>query len=156
MEFLENLSSKAKAIGAAVIIGVIVLIVGIKMFSNPESEKSNANTSGTTTDYELADNIQDGVILHCFNWKYNDIKAELKNIAAAGFTSIQTSPAQASVNSGLWYYLYQPMGFSVGTNDLGTKGELKELCEEAEKYGIKVIVDVIANHLADDPNIQSD
>ncbi len=156
MEFLENLSSKAKAIGAAVIIAVIVLIVGIKMFSNPESEKSNANTSGETIDYDLADNIQDGVILHCFNWKYNDIKAELKNIAAAGFTSIQTSPAQASVNSGLWYYLYQPMGFSVGTNDLGTKGELKELCEEAEKYGIKVIVDVIANHLADDPNIQSD
>lgn len=156
MEFLENLSSKAKAIGAAVIIGVIVLILGIKIFSNPESEKSNANTSCESTDYELADNIQDGVILHCFNWKYNDIKEELKNIAAAGFTAIQTSPAQASVNSGLWYYLYQPMGFSIGTNDLGTKGELKELCEEAEKYGIKVIVDVIANHLADDPNIQSD
>ena len=156
MEFLQNLSSKTKAIGAAVIVGVIVLILGIKIFSNPEAEKSNANSSGEITDYELADNIQDGVILHCFNWKYNDIKAELKNIAAAGFTSIQTSPAQASVNSGLWYYLYQPMGFSVGTNDLGTKGELKELCDEAEKYGIKVIVDVIANHLADDPNIQSD
>lgn len=156
MEFLQNLSSKTKAIGAAIIIGVIVLILGIKIFSNPEAEKSSANTSEESTDYELAENIQDGVILHCFNWKYNDIKAELKNIAAAGFTSIQTSPAQESVNSGLWYYLYQPMGFSVGTNDLGTKGELKELCEEADKYGIKVIVDVIANHLADDPNIQSD
>ena len=32
-------------------------------------------------DYDLMDNIQDGVILHCFNWKYNDIKAELNNIA---------------------------------------------------------------------------
>ena len=156
MEFLDNLSSKTKTRLIAVIIGVIVLILGIKIFSNPDSENSNANSSGGDSDYELADNIQDGVILHCFNWKYNDIKAELKNIAEAGFTSIQTSPAQTSVNSGVWYYLYQPMGFSAGTNDLGTKGELKELCEEAEKYGIKVIVDVIANHLADDPNIQTD
>ena len=112
MEFLDNLSSKTKTRLIAVIIGVIVLILGIKIFSNPDSENSNANSSGGDSDYELADNIQDGVILHCFNWKYNDIKAELKNIAEAGFTSIQTSPAQTSVNSGVWYYLYQPMGFA--------------------------------------------
>ena len=41
------------------------------------------------TDYGLADNIQDGTILHCFNWKYKDIEAELANIAEAGFTSIR-------------------------------------------------------------------
>ena len=156
MEFIQNLSDKTKKIAAGVIIGLIVLFVGVKIFSNPDSEKTSAHASDKDIDYKLADNIQDGVILHCFNWKYNDIKAELKNIAAAGFTSVQTSPAQIPVNSGLWYYLYQPMGFNIGTNDLGTKGELKELCDEAEKYGIKVIVDVVANHLADDPNIQSD
>lgn len=111
----------------------------------------------TTNDYNLASNIQDGVILHCFDWKYNDIKAELPNIAAAGFTSVQTSPAQVGVQSGKWYYLYQPLGFYAGTNDLGTVDELRSLCEEADKYGIKVIVDVIANHLAGDhSNIQRD
>ena len=145
MEFIQNLSDKTKKIAAGVIIGLIVLFVGVKIFSNPDSEKTSAHASDKDIDYKLADNIQDGVILHCFNWKYNDIKAELKNIAAAGFTSVQTSPAQIPVNSGLWYYLYQPMGFNIGTNDLGTKGELKELCDEAEKYGIKVIVDVVAN-----------
>ena len=108
-------------------------------------------------DYGLADSIQEGVILHCFNWKYNDIKAELPNIAAAGFTSVQTSPAQVGVKSGVWYWLYQPLGFYVGTNDLGTKAELQALCAEAEKYGINVIVDVVANHLAGDhSNIQDD
>ena len=110
-----------------------------------------------TTNYNLATNIQDGVILHCFDWKYNDIKAELPNIAAAGFTSVQTSPAQVGAQSGVWYYLYQPLGFYAGTNDLGTVDELRSLCEEADKYGIKVIVDVIANHLAGDhSNIQND
>ncbi|MBQ3584798.1 MAG: starch-binding protein [Lachnospiraceae bacterium] len=113
--------------------------------------------SSTTKDYGLCDDIQDGVILHCFNWKYNDIKAELENIAEAGFTSVQTSPAQVGAGSGVWWWLYQPLGFYVGTNALGTKAELKSLCEEAEKYGIKVIVDVVANHLAGDhSNIQSD
>lgn len=98
------------------------------------------------SDYGLASNCQDGVILHCFNWKYNDIKAELPNIAAAGFTSVQTSPAQGN-GSGEWYWLYQPYDLAVGTNGLGTRTDLKALCDEAEKYGIKVIVDVVANHL---------
>ena len=121
----------------------------------PNSKPANAQQD--SSNYGLADNIQDGVILHCFNWTYNDIKAELPNIAAAGFTSVQTSPAQPSVNSGVWYWLYQPLGFYVGTNDLGTKEELRALCEEADKYGINVIVDVVANHLAGDhSNIQSD
>lgn len=107
--------------------------------------------------YGLKDNIQDGVILHCFDWKYNDIKAELPNIAKAGFTSIQTSPAQAGGGTGTWWWLYQPLGFYVGTNELGTKSELKSLCDEAEKYGIKVVVDVVANHLAGNhSNIDND
>lgn len=40
------------------------------------------------------DSIQHGVILHCFDWKYTDIQAELQNIKDAGFTAIQTSPVQ--------------------------------------------------------------
>ena len=99
-------------------------------------------------DYGLVDNIQDGTILHCFDWKYKDIKAELENIAKAGFTSIQTSPAQASEGVGGWYWLYQPIDFKAGTNELGTPEELADLCQEADKYGIKVVVDVVANHLA--------
>ena len=101
--------------------------------------------------YKLKDNIQDGVILHCFDWTYNDIKAELPKIAKAGFTSIQTSPAQPN-GTGTWYWLYQPISFSIGTNGIGTKAELQSLCDEAEKYGIKIIVDVVANHLRGDHN----
>lgn len=101
--------------------------------------------------YKLKDNIQDGVILHCFDWTYNDIKAGLPKIAKAGFTSIQTSPAQPN-GTGTWYWLYQPISFSIGTNGIGTKAELQSLCDEADKYGIKVIVDVVANHLRGDHN----
>lgn len=36
--------------------------------------------------------------------------------------------------------------FKIGNYQLGTRDEFKAMCDEAEKYGIKVIVDVIANH----------
>lgn len=107
--------------------------------------------------YGLADNCQDGTILHCFNWTYKDIIAELPAIAQAGFTSIQTSPAQTGCSTGTWYWLYQPLGFYCTQNDLGTRDELKQLCDKADEYGIKVIVDVVANHLAGNhSNIQDD
>ena len=89
MEFLKELNPKTKKIVAAVVIGLIVIFIGSKIFSGSDSKNTNIQASAENVKYELADNIQDGVILHCFNWKYNDIKAELKNIAAAGFTSIQ-------------------------------------------------------------------
>lgn len=117
---------------------------------------AQAEIAETAANYGLAKNIQDGNILHCFNWKYNDIKAELKSIAEAGFTSVQTSPAQPA-GGGEWYWLYQPYGFYIGTNSLGSKAELQSLCQEADKYGIKVVVDVVANHLNGDTNrVQDD
>ena len=137
-------------------------IDSIESYSTAYSEE-NLEFSGANYDYNygLAENIQDGVILHCFDWKYSDIIRELPAIAEAGFTAVQTSPAQDSyarvLNEKQWYWLYQPLGFYVSTNGLGTKQELRSLCSAAKRYGIKVIVDVVANHLAiNHDNIQPD
>ena len=51
-----------------------------------------------------------------------------------------------SEGEGKWYYHYQPTDFTIGNYQLGTKAEFKSMCAKAEKLGIKVIVDVIANH----------
>lgn len=114
-----------------------------------EKEPSLADLAAQRTgnSYGLADNIQDGVILHCFDWKYNDIKDMIPQIAEAGFTAVQTSPAQRDSSYGVWYMMYQPQGFTVATNALGTKEDLKNLCSVAEEYGVKIVVDVVANHL---------
>ena len=95
----------------------------------------------------LPSKIEDGVILHCFNWKYNDIKNSLSQIKAAGFVAVQTSPAQLNVtNQDSWNILYRPRDSKAGPNVLGTSSELKALCDAAHALGIKVIVDVVANH----------
>lgn len=115
--------------------------------------------ASATNEYGLADNCQDGVILHCWNWSYNTIKEQLPEIAKAGYTSVQTSPAQRPKDysssytgvSSQWWKFYQPLNFSIATSSQGWLGgadELKALCDEADKYGIKVIVDVVANHMA--------
>ena len=113
----------------------------------------SALTVATTTEaaaagnYGLASKIEDGNILHCFDWKISDITAALPKIAEAGFTSVQTSPVQPHDANGQWYWLYQPLEFKVG-NDICSEQDLKTLCSTADQYGIKVVVDVVANHLA--------
>lgn len=147
----KNLKTKSKILSA--ILSVSILSASLSAFVSGSLGVQAAESSPTVSanKYKLKDNIQDGVILHCFDWTYNDIKAELPKIAKAGFTSIQTSPAQPN-GTGTWYWLYQPISFSIGTNGVGTKAELQSLCDEADKYGIKVIVDVVANHLRGDHN----
>ena len=51
--------------------------------------------SASEVDPKLAqDTVQGGAILHCFDWSYNNIKANMKDIAEAGYTAVQTSPVQ--------------------------------------------------------------
>lgn len=122
--------------------GLLMLVMLFSMASNIFADNK----------YGLKDKIQDGVILHCFDWTLADIQEEIPNIAKAGFTAVQTSPVHERAGKGsVWYDVYRPYDFKIG-NGLGTEADLKALCAEAHKYGVKVIVDVVANH-TDHPNV---
>lgn len=113
--------------------------------TDPTEPTDPETPTDPTTDTELS--IKQGNILHCFDWAYADITAELPNIKAAGFTAVQTSPAQTNhTGSDVWNVLYRPRDSKIGPNMLGTKDDLKALCDAAHALGIKVIVDVVANH----------
>ena len=116
--------------------GLLMLVMLFTMASNIFADNK----------YGLKDKIQDGVILHCFDWTLADIQAEIPNIAKAGFTAVQTSPVHERAGKGsVWYDVYRPYDYKIG-NGLGTEADLKALCAKAHKYGVKVIVDVVANH----------
>ena len=122
--------------------GLLMLVMLFTMASNIFADNK----------YGLKDNIQDGVILHCFDWTLADIQEEIPNIAKAGFTAVQTSPVHERAGKGsVWYDVYRPYDFKIG-NGLGTEADLKALCAKAHEYGVKVIVDVVANH-TDHPNV---
>lgn len=115
-----------------------------------DTVKLNVNENG------LSKTIENGAILHCWCWSFNTIKENLPEIAAAGFSSIQTSPISQCLvgenggmeiyGAGKWYYHYQPTDYVVGNYQLGTEDEFISMCEEAHKYGINVIVDTVINH----------
>lgn len=108
----------------------------------------------------------DYTILHAWSWCFDTIAANMKNIADAGFDYVQTSPANtcfvgeeggmALFSSpddsikGKWYYYYQPIDWKIGNYLLGNKEQFKAMCDSANKYGVKVIVDVLPNHTAVD------
>ena len=99
--------------------------------------------------YGLPERVADGNILHCFDWSVEQITEELPAIAEAGFTSVQLSPLQGNGSEGSpWYNLYLPRDFRVITTGIARPNSLKPLCDKAAEYGIKIIVDVVANHVS--------
>ena len=161
---------------------VILLCMLMSMFAMPATSAASVDTAdtgassdvadtganadvaetGASASYGLVDNVQDGQILQCWNWSYNNIRNSMEKIADQGFSAIQTSPIQPikETTSEYWntvmnssWVIYQPVAFNIEDNyrnAQGTKTEFKAMCNEAHKYGIKVIVDVILNHMAND------
>lgn len=122
-------------------------------FSSYANNPQNSNTGNNIP-------TNDDVILHAWSWSFNTIKNNMKNIADAGYAYIQTSPANECIagenggmelyGNGKWYYHYQPTDWKIGNYQLGSRDDFKAMCDEAAKYGIKIIVDVLPNHTAID------
>ncbi len=136
---------------------IIAAMLSMLMLSSTAIYFSGCSQTQTNSiEYKTAEKVEDGAILQAFCWDFNTIKNSMADIAAAGFSAVQTSPINECLEGedggmelygvGKWYYHYQPTDFKIGNYQLGTRDEFKEMCEEADKFGIKVIVDVIANH----------
>lgn len=109
-------------------------------------------------------------ILHVWSWNFPTIADNMKQIADAGFTMIQTSPVQEcynpdgsskkifddNVSEGNWYYYYQPTDWKIGNQIVGSRDQMKVMMDSAAKYNIKVIVDVLPNHTAFDVDAVSE
>ncbi|RCX21570.1 alpha-amylase [Fontibacillus phaseoli] len=139
----------------------IVLFVALLMqtFGLTPEVQANADVrqlAGTdaqvlaAADYGLPEKTKDGLLFHAWNWSFDNITRNLPELAQAGFKAVQTSPIQASkeglTEGSKWWILYQPVNFKIGNSQLGSRDDFRRLCQEAEKYGISIIVDVVANH----------
>ena len=99
-------------------------------------------------------------ILHVWSWNFPTIAENMKQIADAGFTMLQTSPVNAcfspeggnvkilDAEEGNWYHYYQPTDWTIGNNIVGTEEEMRAMLDSAKKYDIRVLVDVLPNHTA--------
>ena len=148
-----------KIISVTLVLCMLLSSIAVGGFVTNAASDEAETVSAASGSQGAQSKVQGAAVLHCFDWSYNNIKANLKAIADAGYTAVQTSPVQKPKDyssswtdqGGQWWKLYQPITVSIadGGTWLGTKSELKALCTEADKYGIKVIVDIVANHMAD-------
>ena len=92
------------------------------------------------------------VIFQAWMYRLNEIPVE--EVAKQGFTAIQTSPLQYTkepIHSNLdnAWAIYQPINYDIG-NDLGTVEDLRNLANRCHANGLKLIVDVVFHHLANE------
>ncbi|MCM8508803.1 starch-binding protein [Bacillus amyloliquefaciens] len=128
------------------------------------SGPAGANAETANKSNEVTDSsVKNGTILHAWNWSFNTLTQNMKEIRDAGYAAIQTSPInqvkegnQGDKSMSNWYWLYQPTSYQIGNRYLGTEQEFKDMCAAAEKYGVKVIVDAVVNHTTSDYGAISD
>ena len=125
----------------------------------------NATFEQAREQYGLTESMKNGAILHAWMWSFKTITEHMPEIAAAGYTSVQTEPmskikevaANGKKFTENWYYVYQPANTSIGNFVVGSEDDLKAMTVAAHAHGIRIIVDVVANHFTADWNaIDSD
>lgn len=123
--------------------------VSIAAYSAEKTETQSEESSMLTYEEEQ------GAILHAWDWSFKTIEYNLDAISNAGYTAIQVSPIQGNKDGSItdtkrWWILYQPINFKIGNKQLGDREEFINLCNKAKEKGIKIYVDVIANHTGND------
>ena len=66
------------------------------------------------------------VILHAFNWTYDDVAAKAQEIADLGYTKVLVSPAYKSTGD-QWWARYQPQDYRVIDNPLGDTADFQAM-----------------------------
>jgi alpha-amylase len=90
---------------------------------------------------------QPTTIFHAFDQHYLDVEGFVCDLAEQGYSHIQIAPAQKSNPSDQWWARYQPVDYRL-IEGKGSEGDLEKLVEKAHSCGIKVIADVVFNHMA--------
>jgi alpha-amylase len=90
---------------------------------------------------------QPTAIFHAFNQQLIDIQGFVCTLAEQGYSHVQISPVQKSNPGGEWWKRYQPVDYSV-IEGLGSATDLKQLIQKAHGCNVKVIADVVFNHMA--------
>uniref|UniRef100_A0A6B2EJ92 Alpha-amylase n=1 Tax=Phlebotomus kandelakii TaxID=1109342 RepID=A0A6B2EJ92_9DIPT len=93
------------------------------------------------------------VIVHLFEWKWNDIAKECQDfLGPNGFAGVQVSPVNENWVSDerAWYERYQPISYKLTTRS-GTEQEFASMVETCRQKGVRIFVDVVFNHMASGP-----
>jgi alpha-amylase len=91
------------------------------------------------------------VIFHAFNWQYQELINAVEKIHDAGYGAILIPPPLYSNPEGeQWWQRYQPKDYRVLLSHLGGKKALQELIAKCHQTKLRVYVDLVINHMANE------
>jgi alpha-amylase len=94
---------------------------------------------------------QPRAIFHAFDQPFTAIEGFVCELAKQGYSHVQIPPAQkSSTPAGEWYFRYQPIDFG-SIEGRGSEVDLKRLIAKAHSCDMKVIADVVFNHMTSHP-----
>ena len=89
------------------------------------------------------------VILHAFNWRYDDVANKAQEIAELGYKKVLVSPAYKSTGDA-WWSRYQPQDLRVIDNPLGDTNDFKAMVQALKAKGVETYADIVFNHMANE------
>ncbi len=91
------------------------------------------------------------VILHAFDWPYREISRHAARISELGYGAVLLPPPLYSDPDGPeWWQRYQPKDYRLLRSHLGRKTGLRSTIKALHRHGVKVYVDVVFNHMANE------
>ena len=90
-----------------------------------------------------------GVMVHLFQWKYNDIANECEKVLGPkGYDAVQITPPAEHIQGSSWWVVYQPVNYKNFTSLGGNEAELKSMISRCHAAGVKIYADAVFNQMA--------
>lgn len=121
--------------------------------SETKGAPSKVSASASSSDlpaYIKAKSGPKDVIVQLFNYPFTKITAEMPKLAEMGYAQIHVSPPNLTMDSDQWWGRYQPVDYRRIAGPLGNEKEFKQMIASAHRHKIKIIVDIVFNHTANE------
>lgn len=96
------------------------------------------------------------VILHAFNWTYEEVANKAAEISSIGYKQVLVAPPLKSGDNCAWWARYQPQDLRVIDHCLGNKQSFENMIAALSNNGVGVYADIVLNHMANERNGATD
>ncbi len=99
------------------------------------------------------------VILHAFDWPYKEVAEKALQMSQLGYKAVLVSPPMKSLQhekGTAWWQRYQPQDYRIIDNQLGNTHDFKAMIECLQAVGIRLYIDVVFNHMANESDRRRD
>lgn len=94
--------------------------------------------------------LSNSVMVHLFEWKWNDIARECEEfLAPNGYAGVQVSPPTENTIIGArpWWERYQPVSYGLTTRS-GNEASFVDMTRRCNAVGVRIYIDLLLNHMS--------